>query len=180
MNQTPTGELSLVAAFDRSRPTLVSNARRSLSREVSGLADASDVVQHAFLKAWEQRRKLRGGTLVDATRWLSSFVRLETQNVRRKLSRERQRRKTSHKVEQHASSEDPLASVIRAERTQRVQQAVEQLAAVERELVRGVFFDDRSIGEVAQSLGTSYWKAYRVLQRSRRKLSVALQSFAVD
>jgi len=150
-------------------------------RFVASAADADDLVQETMLRAITNIDKFRGESRF-AT-WLSAIV------VNSALSRMRKEKhvhwlyldepKGADGQDSYGTLPDvranPEDDYMSQELHELLQGEISKLDPKYRFLVTACVFDDRSLGQVAQSLGMKYGTAKSHLYRARRKLSAAMR-----
>ncbi|MFI7544021.1 RNA polymerase sigma factor [Actinoplanes sp. NPDC049599] len=136
-------------------------------------ADADDVVQEAFVKAYRRLAGYRGGS--GFRPWLLAIVANETRN----LHRSRRRRdglvlRAAAREQPEASVPDPAESVVEVERRRQLLAEIRLLDARDREVLVCRFLLDLSEAETAQTLGlprgTVKSRTSRALGRLRGRL----------
>jgi RNA polymerase sigma-70 factor (ECF subfamily) len=151
-------------------------AFRAAYAVVGNAADAEEVAQDAFLKAYRALGRFRRGAPFRP--WLLRIVGNEARN--RVRSRER-RHRLAERVGAEAASggavPPPEANVLAAEQHDRLFEAIDRLGAEERLAVIGRFFIGLSDEETAAALGIRRgavkMRVFRALERLRRELEEA-------
>lgn len=161
-------EVALATAYDRFAPSVHVLATR-VCRDPHG---AEDVTQQVFLHLWSRpetfdpvRCSLRGWLLMLAHRRAVDWVRRE---VRRKAPEPEIRPAPS-------AEEEALDHVIFS----RVDTAVNQLSPNHREVVRMLYYEELSVGEIAERLGIPPGTTKTRLFRARRQLAASLEAVGV-
>jgi RNA polymerase sigma factor (sigma-70 family) len=138
-------------------------------------ADADDVVQEAFVKAYRQLSRYRGES--GFRPWLLAIVANETRN----LHRSRKRRdglvlRAAAREGPEATSPDPADTTLAAERRQQLIDQIRLLDARDREVLVCRFLLDLSEAETAVTLGlpkgTVKSRTARALKKLRERLLV--------
>jgi len=141
--------------------------------------DALDLSQEAFARAFNARKKL------DPERpfypWLYQILRRLCFNaLRNQAARVRKLREAAHWLEQDAShrsiASDPAAQVERKEMRDRIERAIGQLPAHEREILVMREFEELRYREIAELLGIPVGTVMSRLYAARRGLADALGS----
>lgn len=150
--------------FSRHAPWLAARLRRVLPRDA-----VEDVLQDTFIAAWKGAATYTGAASLGG--WLWGIARRQAALWMRVHGRS----EGYLDVEMPASEEDPAATA-----TLRVdlQQAVEKLGQAgepQRELVRLVFIEDRSVADVATRLGVPQGTVKSRVFVMRRRLQTALR-----
>jgi RNA polymerase sigma-70 factor, ECF subfamily len=130
-------------------------------------ADADDVVQEAFVKAYRYLQRFRVGEPFGP--WLLRIVANETKN----LTRSRRRRaalmlRLSATESGGSAADGPVEEVLAAERRASLVRAVDALPGAERQVLVCRYFLDLSEAETAQVLG---WPLGSVKSRTSRALN---------
>ena len=112
-------------------------------------ADADDVVQEAFVKAYRQLGHYRGGS--GFRPWLLAIVANETRNLHR--SRRRRDGLVLRAAAREEAVPDPAESVLDGERRQHLVEQIRLLDARDREVLVCRFLLDLSEAETAVTLG---------------------------
>jgi RNA polymerase sigma-70 factor, ECF subfamily len=188
---SPGGEDALEDLFQRSRERLRRMVEFRLDRRLQGRVDASDVLQDAFLEASQRFEEYRRNPAMPVFLWLRFLVaqRLITLH-RRHLGV--QARDASLEVSLDygplpaACSEalaaqllgsftSPSAAAVRAERAARLQEALNAMDPIDREVLSLRHFEQLSRAETAQVLGiteSAAGKRYlRAVQRLKKLLA---------
>jgi len=135
-------------------------------RIVRSAVDAEDVAQEAFVRAWLALPRFRGESAF--TTWLHRIV------VRRAFDRlEQIQRRRGRETELDAASELPASagedpSV--SSRTRRLEMLIATLAPMQRAAVTLFYYEDRSVEEVAHTLGMPENTVKTHLSRARAAL----------
>jgi RNA polymerase sigma-70 factor (ECF subfamily) len=184
-------EPAIQALFDRYRDRLRRMVQFRLDRRLQGRVDASDILQEAFLEAWQRFAEYRRNPPAPIFLWLRFLVgeRLVTLH-RRHLGahgRDAEREVSLYSGPLPAANSVALAAqlvghltspsdaAVRAERVLRVQEALNDMEAIDREVLALRHFERLSRAETAQALGIAEAAAskryVRALQRLKELLS---------
>jgi RNA polymerase sigma factor (sigma-70 family) len=181
------------------RPHLEQLARR-YADPARGRASASDLVQEAWLRAWQKLEQFQGGaddaeTLALFRAWVGQIVRRVGLNAQRHQQTQRRRPAqgivrlgtpgTGDSTNEACNPEPPdreptpSTNVRTDEQTRLIQTALEKIPDENgRAILRLRFFDDLSLRQIAERLGLSYDQVrarYQVaLQRLERELGPLL------
>lgn len=141
-------------------------------------ADAEDVAQTVFLKAWERFDEL--SLSPSAPGWLRTVatnlcLNHLTRHRRRwqlfsEMGREGEESDVDPVANLMSTTESPAASIERAERDANLEAAVRQLPDAQRVPLVLFHFDDRSYQEIAELLGVSLGKVKTDIHRGRLAL----------
>jgi RNA polymerase sigma factor (sigma-70 family) len=136
-------------------------------------ADADDVVQEAFVKAYAALPRFRGDTF---RAWLLSIVHNETRNLHRSRGR-RVARETMASLPEEFLAFDPEEEAMSADRRQRLLSDVRQLPVALREVVSCRYLLELSEAETSMTLGlpagTVKSRLHRALESLRREVGDA-------
>ena len=149
----------------------------ALLRYCTGLlgceADAQDAVQKTFIKAWQQRRTLRGDGTDNECAWLYRIA------YNTAVSHARRTRPKHCGIDERRLAALPDSEADRLEewaekqeRLDALNRAVERLDPEERALVTLFYYEDRSVGECAAITELSEGNVKVQLHRIRKKLYV--------
>jgi RNA polymerase sigma-70 factor (ECF subfamily) len=151
-----------MAAFEALVQIYAPRAWRLAARLV-GPSDAPDVVQQAFVSAWQALPRFRAGQ--PFWPWLSTIASNRALNHLR-----------SRKVQDEppASLADPAMGpeglAVQADRARHVRAAVEQLPATARTIVTLHYQEDMSVADIGRTLGMGESAVKVALFRARQKL----------
>lgn len=148
-------------------------AFRAAYAVVANAADAEEVAQDAFLKAYRALGRFRGGSPFRP--WLLRIVGNEARNrVRSRTRRDRLAERAGAEAASGDAVPSPEASVLAGEQHDRLFSAIERLGADERLAVIGRFFIGLSDEETAAALGVRRgavkMRVFRALERLRAEL----------
>ncbi|WP_425540948.1 RNA polymerase sigma factor [Streptomyces coeruleorubidus] len=142
-------------------------------------ADAEDVVQQAFVKAYCALGRFRDGTAFKP--WLLAIVANETRNTVRTAARQRtlaDREAAFVEAEPLIpESADPAAATLRTERRAALLAALEQLSEEHRLVVTHRYLLEMDESETAQALGWPRGTVKSRLSRALRRLACLLPDF---
>jgi RNA polymerase sigma-70 factor (ECF subfamily) len=138
--------------------------------------DAEDVVQEAFVKAYDSLGRFREGAPFRP--WLLRIVANETSNLHRsagrRASRERSAWQRTEPLLLAAGADDPAAAVISRERRSDLVRALSQLSETHRQVVTCRYLLDLDEVETAAVLGWPRGTVKSRLHRALRALSLVL------
>jgi RNA polymerase sigma-70 factor (ECF subfamily) len=170
------------------RPYLRLLARWQIGRRLQGKADASDVVQEAFLGAYRDFVQFRGTTAKEFVAWLRQVLASVLANLVRRYHAT-QRRDVGLEVQLAVELEEssaaldralvdprssPSAQAARREQTAAVATALARLGDEDRELLLLRHLEGLSFAEVAQRLGRSVDSVKKRWPRALVRLRQAL------
>ena len=137
-------------------------------------ADADDVVQEAFVKAYRALDRFRDDAAFRP--WLLRIVANETSNLHRSAGRRAARERSSWERTEPLLSggEDPAAAVLSQERRAELVRGLSQLSEAHRQVVTCRYLLDLDEGETATVLGWPKGTVKSRLHRALRQLSRTL------
>ena len=138
-------------------------------------ADAEDVVQEAFVKAYAALGGLRPGAPFRP--WFLRIVANETRNLHRSAGRRSARERRAWQRSEPlllAAPGDPADAVLAAERQARIVRGLAQLSAAQREVVTCRYLLDLDEAETAAVLGWPRGTVKSRLHRALRRLQAGL------
>lgn len=143
-----------------------------------GAAQAPDVAQEAFVKAWRALPRFRSGAPFRP--WLLRIVTNEARNARRAAGRRAALADRSHRLTPTtaAPSFDDLA--IAAEDRERLLRALDRLPDRDRDVLGYRFFAELPEREIAAALGCRPGTVKSRLSRALERLRVAFDAELVD
>jgi RNA polymerase sigma factor (sigma-70 family) len=136
---------------------------------------AEDVVQEAFLHAWQDMASLRDPEKIAA--WISGIaVNLAASAVRTRARRMRLAPRHDEVLDGLPRAVGPDELLSRAQLSQRVRNAVAELPASYRDPVTAFYVEERSVQQIADRAKTSAASVKQRLSRGRRLLRSSLAS----
>jgi RNA polymerase sigma factor (sigma-70 family) len=139
---------------------------------VASPADAEDVAQEAFVKAYRALGRFRAGAPFRP--WLLRIVGNEARNQRRAAGRRQFHHSRAAALEPSVASDPPEAALERRDDTHRLHAAVRRLGECERSAIVARYFVGLTDAEAAAALGVPRtvfkMRAWRALERLRREL----------
>jgi RNA polymerase sigma-70 factor (ECF subfamily) len=137
-----------------------------------GAADAPDATQEAFVKAWRALDRFRPGAPFRP--WLLTIVANEARNVRRSAGRRAALAARTTDAPTAAPSTEDL--VLTAQDRDRLLAALDQLAAIDRDVISCRYLADLSERETAAVLGCRAGTVKSRLSRALERLRVLLDT----
>ncbi|MFD5518691.1 RNA polymerase sigma factor [Streptomyces sp. NPDC127066] len=169
------GESEAYAELVRAHTGIAIRAARALGAG----ADAEDVVQQAFIKAYCSLGRFRDGSAFKP--WLLSIVANETRNTARTAVRQRTLAGREAALAEAAplipESADPAVAALESERRSALLAALEQLSEDHRLVVTYRYLLEMDEPETAQALGWPRGTVKSRLNRALRKLGRLLPAF---
>ena len=172
---------ALGIAWERIEGASSRRASRNLGPGLRGKANASDILQDAFLEVLRTASSFRGDTMAEFASWVGQIIE----------SCARQRHRSLRAAKRHAPSSpsglralfearrpapaSPSAPVRATEDRTRFEDALAALGADQRAVVEALAIEGRPVDEVARDLGRSPAAIYSLLARARAALALRLE-----
>ena len=133
---------------------------------VGNLADAQDLAQDVFMRAYDKLEHLREPELFG--RWIIAIARLRCKEWRREKTRTQDKQDGLNETYavSHEESNDGQWEQLRS--------AIRRLPTIERLALHTFYLQENSVDEARRILGLSRSGFYRVLERARKQLAVLL------
>jgi RNA polymerase sigma-70 factor (ECF subfamily) len=174
------------SAFDRLVERNLDAVVRQARRYVRDLAGAEDVAQDVFLRVWKSRDRFREA--ISFRGWISKMTTRIALNELRTRHRKRWKPRSSLSSNPDAvvgvdwvggsdRTIDPAQDLLKVERIEAVQDAIERLPEPARQAILLQNFEGWSVTRIAETLGLTVPATKSVLFRARRKLLSELASF---
>lgn len=149
---------------------------RFLMRLVRDEAVAEELVNEVFMEVWRNAARYEGRSQVGT--WLLSIGR------NRAVSRLRKRRETGWDEEKAAEiaddADDPETTTQKIDKAAALRRCLDALSADHREIVDLVYYQEMSVGEVAEIVGIPENTVKTRLFYARKKLSELLAEHGID
>lgn len=129
---------------------------------------AGDVVQEAFVRAWQRLAELRDAERFGA--WLCGIVRNLAHDARRRAARELRTRAAASLTACAGQGSDPAAQLEQRETDQRLSDALETLDELSRTAVVMRYYDGLTSKQIGQLLGLAPAAVDMRLMRARQAL----------
>lgn len=158
-------------------------ARLRVGQALQAKLDESDLVQETLLYAWRTFETFRGETEAELMQWLRRILASTTaghlrhfHTAKRDLMLERQ---LQHQLDQSSRLLDgalldrgtsPSQGAVRRERARQLADAIEQLPPHHREVIILRHFEDMSLDQIAERLGSSTNSVQKLYARALIKL----------
>ena len=149
---------------------------RFMLRLVRNEATAEDLLSDVFLDVWRQAGKFEGRSAVST--WLLSIARFKALSVLRKRTEEALDEETAGAIEDH--SDDPEVSLAKKDKAAALRQCLGRLSTEHREVVDLVYYHEKSVEEVAGTVGIPEATVKTRMFYARRKLSELLKEQGID
>ncbi len=144
-------------------------------RILKNQADAEDVAQEAFVKAWLNRDKWQAGRAKFST-WLYRVI------VNRCIDLQRSPRSEwiDNVPEPADTAEDSVATIQKQQIYSRLEEAVDRLPTQQRAAVVLSYYEEMTNAEIAEVMGTTISATEALLKRGRQRLREILKRSEVD
>ena len=148
--------------YDRYAPLI-----RAVCYDVVGnLADAQDLAQDVFMRAYDKLEHLREPELFG--RWIIAMARFRCKEWRREKTRTQDKQaglNETYAVSAGSSNDGPL---------EQLRSAIRKLPTKERLALHAFYLQENSVDDARRIFGLSRSGFYRVLERARKQLAVLL------
>jgi RNA polymerase sigma-70 factor (subfamily 1) len=175
MDQTPA---SLDALYERLAPRLLAFVRLKLGRSLRERLESRDIVQATFLKSWQKLDEFKGDDSRALQGWLMRIAEREILDRADFHGRQQRDAHREEHVDDHhdlaARSRSVLSRLIRDERAERLEAAIETLPEAQREIILLRAFRELSFPEIARTLGKSEDACRMAYARAMTALTLAL------
>ena len=137
---------------------------------VPNRSDARDIMQECSVSLWrrfssyDEKRAFVG--------WALGFVRIE---IRRFLRLSSQRTRLTERAAELLLQDRQTHAEEFNTRNHNLKRCIEKLGENHRELIRGYYYEERSISELSQMSGRSVEAVYKLLQRIRQRLHECIE-----
>jgi RNA polymerase sigma factor (sigma-70 family) len=131
---------------------------------------AGDITQEAFLRAWRRLAELHDNARFAA--WLCGIVRNLAIDARRSNAGRKRRTRGEEHLEKTlaADADEPLAGLARAEQSQAIARAIEQLDEISRTVIVLRYYENVGSAEIAELIDSTPTAVNMRLSRARRAL----------
>lgn len=173
---------ALNALYERCSGKLLAYVRLRLGRELRSRLESRDIVQAAMVKSLEHLHELKAENTGSLMGWLARIADNEIRD--RADYHHRQRRDAAREISLDedvpvsAITRSALSRVILDERAQRLEQAMEELSPVHREVILLRKFEELSFPDIARRLGKSEDACRMLLARAMTALTLKLAESA--
>jgi RNA polymerase sigma-70 factor (ECF subfamily) len=163
---------ALAELYDRFAPLMLAVARRILG----GAGDAEEVLQEAFLQAWNQAERYDPGRSSVST-WLVLIARTRAlDRLRSRGARDRAAQASAAEPPPPDTSSRLDEHVLHRERRRRVREALAAIPAEQRRVLELAFYEGLSQSEIATRTGTPLGTVKTRALLGMKKLRQALRS----
>ncbi|MCB1515243.1 MAG: sigma-70 family RNA polymerase sigma factor [Hyphomicrobiaceae bacterium] len=149
---------------------------RFLMRHVRDEAQAEELTNEVFMEVWRNAGRYEGRSQV--TTWLLSIAR------NRAISRMRKRRELEWNEDEAAEivdeDDDPEVSLQKQDKALALRRCLDALSREHREIVDLVYYQERSVSEVAEIVGIPENTVKTRLFYARKKLSELMNAQGID
>lgn len=173
---------ALNALYERCSGKLLAYVRLRLGRELRSRLESRDIVQAAMVKSLEHLHELKAENTGSLMGWLA---RIADNEIRDRADYHHRRRRDAAReisldedVPVSAITRSALSRVILDERAQRLEQAMEELSPVHREVILLRKFEELSFPDIARRLGKSEDACRMLLARAMTALTLKLAESA--
>lgn len=169
---------ALNALYERCAGRLLAYVRLRLGRELRSRLESRDILQAAMVKSLEHLQELKAENTGSLMGWLARIADNEIRD--RADYHHRQRRDAAREISLDedlpvsAITRSALSRVILDERAQRLEQAMEELSPVHREVILLRKFEELSFPDIARRLGKSEDACRMLLARAMTALTLKL------
>lgn len=170
-----------IAAADQSavRLLLARYKRRVFGfivRLVRNDAIAEELTNEVFLEVWRGAAKFEGRS--SAATWIMSIAHNRSVSVLRKRREESWDEEDAHQIPDQ--DDDPEMTAQKTDKGELLQQLLETLSPMHREVIELVYYHELSLGEVSEVIGVPSATAKTRLFKARKRLGEKLQAAGVD
>jgi RNA polymerase sigma-70 factor, ECF subfamily len=163
---------ALQALFARHNVRVFRYAMRFVGNESA----AEDVVSEVFFEAWRQAAKFEGRSRVST--WLVAIARHKAIAAFRRHSDAQLDEDAATTIED--PSNDPEAAFEKKDRSAILRKCLSQLSPIHREIVDLVYYHGKSVGEVAQIIGTPESTVKTRMFYARNRIATLLEKAGID
>ncbi len=180
----------LAAAFDENRPRLTQMVRIRMDQRLQGRVDISDVLQDAFVECLKRLPEYRQKPAMPLFLWIrfltgQKLIDLQRMHLGTKMRAVSQEARAPADYQLEASSlyladqlfdhlTSPSQAAVRAETQQRIQQALDAMEPIDREILAMRHFEMLTNEETSQVLGLTKTAASNRYIRALRRLKAIL------
>jgi RNA polymerase sigma-70 factor (ECF subfamily) len=164
--------LAMEALFARYRVPVY----RFILRMVRNQATAEDLNSDVFLDVWRQARTFEGRSALST--WIFSIARFKALNALSRRPMEELDDEKADAVEDHA--DDPEIALAKKDKSAVLRQCLLKLSAEHREIVSLVYYQHKSVEEVAGIVGIPEATVKTRMFYARKKLSELLTEQGID
>lgn len=175
--------------LERFRPYLTLLARLQLDPRLRGKLGASDVVQQAFLQAYQAQEQFRGQGDGERMAWLRRILARCLGHALRDFTRDRRDLEREQSLEAAVDQSSlrleawladdgssPSAQADRNEQVLRLATALARLPEAQREAIVLHYWQDQTVAQIAQHMGRGSAAIAGLLKRGLKQLRTLMQS----
>ena len=149
---------------------------RFVLRLVRNEATAEELISEVFLDVWRQAGKFEGRSAVST--WMLSIARFKALSVLRRRPEEELDDETAGAIEDHA--DDPEVALAKKDKGAVLRKCLTRLSAEHREIIDLVYYNEKSVEEVAGIVGIPEATVKTRMFYARKKLSELLKEQGID
>jgi RNA polymerase sigma-70 factor, ECF subfamily len=149
---------------------------RVIMRHLNNVAMAEEVVNEVFLEVWRTAKHFAAKSQV--TTWLMGIARHRAISATRRRSEEPLDDRAAAGLEDEA--DDALICVQKRERSDILQKCLQQLPQTQREVIDLIYYQDKSVGEAARSIGIPAATVRTRMFYARGRIADLLQREGID
>ena len=149
---------------------------RFVLRMVRNEATAEDLISEVFLDVWRQAEKFEGRSTVST--WMLSIARYKALSALRRRGEEELDDETADAIEDQA--DDPEIALAKKDKAAVLRQCLLKLSAEHREIVNLVYYQHKSVEEVAGIVGIPEATVKTRMFYARKKLSELLAEQGIE
>ena len=149
---------------------------RFVMRMVRNDATAEDLISDVFLDVWRHAGSFEGRSAV--TTWIFSIARFKALTALKRRPEEELDEEKAGVIEDHA--DDPEVALAKKDKAAVLRQCLGKLSAEHREIVNLVYYQQKSVEEVAGIVGIPEATVKTRMFYARKKLSELLKDQGID
>ena len=149
---------------------------RFVLRLVRNEATAEDLISEVFLDVWRQAAKFEGRSAVST--WMLSIARFKALSALRRKPEYELDEETAEAIEDH--SDDPEVTLAKKDKGALLREALSALSAEHREVIDLVYYQEKSVEEVARIVDIPEATVKTRMFYARKKLSELLKERGID
>jgi len=143
---------------------------------ISDEALAEDLVNEVFIEVWRSARRFKGNSQVST--WILSIARFRTISLLRRRRDDELDDAVAAALPDQA--DDPEIAVQKKDRVAILRKCMSHLSRTHREIITLAYYQDKSVGELAEILGVPPNTVKTRMFNARKRMSKLLQEVGVD